>query len=334
MSVPVDPFAEEVGRGGVPRDRWGHPLLIGLDGKQRAYTSTSSLSNYMTDKAAIETWRRRYLARGLGMRPDLAMLAGSETYNTGFKMDDKDANKASGRRLDEIIERALDVAMISEKADYGTVIHNLTEPGAQGYVPEVMQPSVDAWFRGMRGWKIVATELFVVSETFGSAGTVDHVAIPPKCLGIPGLVPIDKKTGKVNLGETAIQLSGYADSVIYDHESGGTRITFEEAFGMPINLDVAFHASLPAMTDQLVLQPLDMVKGRALAALCATVRDSRRGMNSGHPKPLDLPAIAARCAWDAIEAAPAARDEFLAIRTLYLDVWTDDMSRRVLERLA
>src|SRR5688500_8931273 len=89
-------MGEDVGRGGVPRDGYDRALLVprGLT-TRTPYTSASALADYISNPYALHRWEKRYLARGLGMREDLAALAGAETYNTGFAEEDQKENRES-----------------------------------------------------------------------------------------------------------------------------------------------------------------------------------------------------------------------------------------------
>lgn len=284
MSDPLEDLP--VGRGGVPRDGKGNALLKprGLPFRT-PYTSASSLADYVSNLRGVYTWEKRYLARGLGMREDLAALCGAEVYSTGFGMPDVDENKASGRRLDEYIQRALDTARVHEKADYGTAGHLLTEPGqvqAGGYVPERMRPDVDAWWKAMAGVPIVATELFVANDGLMVAGTFDHLVdgdaiakVHPELECEGTLLVLDKKFGKTKPGSFAIQTAVYAGAELYSTEDD-TRMTFEEAFGRPVNQKWGIIAHIPAGTGTAALYPVDLVDGKRAAAAAVWVRDFQK----------------------------------------------------------
>ena len=227
MSDDTEDFFAEI-LDGPPRDRWGRPMLYPRGSADRlAYTRASSLADYLADFSHIWKWKFRYLARSLGQNRDLAMLAGAECYTTGFdKGDDKD-NRASGKRLDEIIERALERGKISEKADYGTVVHALTEPGNDGAVQyEDVEKDVASFWACVNelGIVILGTELFTANDDLMVAGTFDHLMYVPGY----GIVITDKKTSsEVHGADFRIQLSSYANADLYDWESD-ERITLEE----------------------------------------------------------------------------------------------------------
>jgi hypothetical protein len=292
MTLPApnfDPLDDGpgIGRDGIPRDRWDRPLLIPVDGGDRKpYTSISTLSEALGDTFGLDIWDRRMIARGIGLSEDLAALAGAEPYNTGLGEPDKGAMKESGRRLDEIIERARDVAKAHQKRDHGTAFHGLTEPDNREHtvVPERMRPDVDSFWAELErlGIEIVATELFIVNEGLQSAGTFDHFVRVP---GIDGLVVLDKKTGVYHPEKCRIQLACYAGGELYDKETD-ERIPFESAFG-PVNQEIGITAHTAALSGKTVLYEEDLVLGRRAAAAAIWVRDYRKTSGRKHAKPFE-----------------------------------------------
>ena len=232
MTVPVpdDFFAPD----GPPRDRWGRPMLIprvppkpSEPEKRYPYTRASSLADMISNFAHLHKWKMRYLARSLGQNSDLAMLAGAECYTTGFDKGNEKDNRESGKRLDDIINRALDRGKISEKADYGTVVHALTEPGNDGNVDDMRVRADVASFWALleaKGIQIIGTEVFTANDELMVAGTFDHLCYVPGY----GIVITDKKTSSEVHGNTfRIQLATYANADVLDWETD-TRMTLEE----------------------------------------------------------------------------------------------------------
>lgn len=214
---------------GPERDRYGRPLLLprGSD-ERKPYTRASSLADYLEDFAHLHTWEMRYLARELGRHRDLALLAAAEPYTTGFDRGDLKENRASGRRLDEIIERCLDRGKIHEKADYGTTVHARTEPGNDGdtsWDPTVNNDVRSYWeCLSEIGAAIIGTELFTANDDLMVAGTFDNLKYIPGY----GICITDKKTSSEVHGNTfRIQLASYATADLYDWETD-QRMTLEE----------------------------------------------------------------------------------------------------------
>jgi hypothetical protein len=335
----IDPLEDhaEIGRGGVRRDRWGRALLFMKGTKIRApFTSASSLSDYISNPYALHRWQQRYLARGMGMRPDLAALAAAETYTTGFGQEDTQANRDSGRNLDKIIERALDVAKVYERADWGTAVHKLTEPGQAQLgsvvaLPE-MKPDVDSWWRETRGITIVATELFVANDEFMAAGTFDHLfdgddpALAHQIhertgVDVTGtLLIVDKKTGVIHAPETSVQESVYAGGELYDRDTE-ERTTFAERFGKPVNQEVAIFAHVPAQRGETHLYPLDLVAGREAARHAVWVRDWQKNALALRPA-LDT-ALLTQVRLVRLITHSTSVAEITALWHEYQDVWHD-----------
>jgi hypothetical protein len=267
---------------GPERDGKGQPMLVPavpvqgckfceVGPHKHAYTRASYLSDYVTsaDKPGLHIWELRHLARGLGLRPDLARLAAVETYNTGLEQDPKAAeNRASGKRLDDIIERAQDAAKIHEKADYGTAIHAITEPGNGNPVPLELIADVESWDEAIKGAEIIATEVFTVNERVWSAGTFDHLIV----IYLPGYgkVVLDKKTGKVKPHENLIQLATYANAEGYDW-------TNDKRYDLPedLNRDIGIVAQIEAGKGRTRLFKADLILGWHMAKVAAEVRDFR-----------------------------------------------------------
>lgn len=264
-----------LGRGGVVRDRWGRAMLKAPDSDEKSpYTAASSLANQITNTEFVHKWEMRMLAKGLGLRPDLGRLAAIEKYSTALHPPafEKGEKAASGRALDNLIERALDAVAIHEKADYGTAFHGHTEPGAPQpteHDPE-MKTDVDSFWDFCRRECItlVDTERFTVNESTGSAGTFDHGI---RVLGHPlltGYVVADKKTGRVDPDHWAIQIASYAHGMFYDRET-------DERTSMPQDVNLKWGAVLhtPALTGQTKLYPVNLELGWTLALYAASARD-------------------------------------------------------------
>lgn len=328
-------FAEVArGRGGVYRDDSGNSLLVpaGSSKDQRIkYTSASSLSNYITFLAHIHKWRMRYLTRGMGNSPDLCLLAQAEHYNTGFDMDDQRANKESGKRLDDIIVRALDRVNINEKADYGTAVHTFTEPDhpTVSLDPKILDDvaSFDLTLRE-NGVKILDTEVFVADDETTSAGTFDHLVWVPSY----GHVIMDKKTGRINLHEFAIQLSVYANGDLYERDTD-ERQTFEEKYGIELNRDVGIIAHIKDGETKLLY--VDLAEGYEGARHAAWVRDFQRNKNLGGA--IDGFAVQGelkehRDGLANLVAQAETREELVSLYRGNSHLWTEDLTNAAVKR--
>ena len=296
---------------GLQRDRWDRPLIRQADGSVVPYQRASTFCGYTSETTALRTWITRWLAFGLGNNPELAAVAA--TYHP-----DRD-----GKKLDEVIERALDRVGTKAKADWGTVVHAATEPNAQApVVPKVTaghgQPHIKApvdvtddvaayWAELERlGIKVVATEQFVVNDRLRVAGTFDHV------LDVPGwgLVVADKKTGSLKPAQHALQLAVYADGVFYDPDAEPGQ---ERRAMYPVRQDVALLIRLPLESGRVELEWIDLDRGRygaGLALAMKAFREQEKGYArkfSDVPPPAQQQAAAdRRAAADADPDAPMA----------------------------
>jgi hypothetical protein len=216
---------------GPERDRYDRPKLIprgGTEEDRRPYTRMSSLADVLENHSAFSKWEKRAMAKGIADHLDLARLIAAESYTPGFTRD-KDhlkANQAAGARIDKVIERAMDRALLDEKADYGTAIHSRTEPGNTGVDLDDRQREEVESFGEMlteTGIKLLATEMFVANDLINAAGTFDHLAYVPRY----GICCTDKKTSSKPSSTYDVQLGGYIHGDIYDCEDD-SRMTLEE----------------------------------------------------------------------------------------------------------
>lgn len=352
------------GRGNVPRNGNGAPRLYPRDMPKTlaTYTSASSLSSYITDNYGINRWQMRATARGFGVRPDLADLAATETWTPGFGPSDEGGtaaeiaeHKASGLRLDDLLREAQQTAGILEKANWGTAVHTLTEPGAAergSYTPRRMKPSVQAWYDLIKHIRVVATEVFVANDLLMAAGTFDHLLdgddfTPDQTMGIDTsgtLLVCDKKTGSEEHPEAVpVQTTVYAGGDVYglgEEYAGGlpldVRQTFEERYGKPVNQEVGILAHLPARPGPgqppAVLKPVDLRKGLEAAKHAIWVRDYRRD-RTGLGKVVDIVGMARTKAMEAVFLCQQP-DEVTAVWEAYKDVWIDEMTEAARQHLA
>jgi hypothetical protein len=271
----TDGFFEDQ-EAGVPREK-GQPLIAQLNGTRLAYTRASSLGDYIAETEFLHRWKLRYLARQLGKNEDLAALAGLETYSTGFD-EDSVTKSASGKRLDDIIDRALDRGRIIERADYGTVVHAITEPGNEGYVPVRAAIDRHAFWEciELNDIDILGTELFTVNDRWKVAGTFDHLIRTKEY----GVCIADKKNGRnINGLGFSVQFVSYADGELYDYrvadaDPAGARTPLTSLTGgEPINPDVAI--LFEVKDGKCKPREVDISRGREAAEVAAKVRDMR-----------------------------------------------------------
>lgn len=265
-----------------PRGPGGQPLLIprGVEIAEEnrvPYTRASGLADHLEDFSFLWKWKMRGLAKGLADRMDLVRLIAAETYTTGFT-DDEAANRAAGRRIDEVIARALDQSGTDQKADYGTAIHARTEPGNRGTDPDQKQrlDQESCWALWAElGVVHLGTEVFTACDELMSAGTFDHLSYVPG----HGIVVTDKKTSAKAKQNYDVQLGGYAHSDVYDANTD-RRLTLEEFVESKgwdpglLNRSVGIVWWIKGGKTEARL--LDLDNGYRWAKVAASIRDERR----------------------------------------------------------
>lgn len=280
-----DPFDLEHEK--PPRDRWSRPLLVPPDGGERkAYTRMSTLANYVSDQSGLAVWEKRLLARGLAQREDLAAMIASLPPLHSAKRDKRDLTAAEKRedkavsvKLDGYINDALEHAGRSFKANAGTAIHGFTDPGADlEYIPDRMKPDVDSFltYVGTGKLEILATEVFVVNEALGCAGSFDHIG-RFDLLGFAQPCIVDKKTGQVD-GKGlsfAIQLSGYATAEVYDLDTDERRPLESLTGGEQVSRRYGYVAHIPLGAGRTDFYRVDLARGIHCARLATQVRTAR-----------------------------------------------------------
>lgn len=281
----TDPFEMDVEN--PPRDRWGRPLLVPPAGGERvAFTRMSTLANYICDQSGLATWEKQKVARGLAKRPDLiAMIAalpplasdeaGKNYLTAAQKREDKDI----ARKLNGYIEEAAEAGGRSFKANMGTAIHGLTDPGADlTDMPEQIRGEVDSFLTYVGSGKldILATEVFVVNDELNAAGSFDHIGrvYTPGCSN-PCIV--DKKTGTVAGKGLAfsIQLGGYANSQVYDLDTDERRPLESLTGGEKVSTEYGFIAHIPLGGNRTDFYRVNLRTGYAAARLATQVRKAR-----------------------------------------------------------
>jgi len=319
----------------LQRDGYGRPLLIPAGGRTRVpYSRMSSLADYLMDQRGVHIWEDRYLAQAIARNPDIAALIAAQNYNTGFNQPEPRDKKAAGREIDAQIARALDRLVIHELADYGTAFHKLTEPGDEGVAfDDPLAMMCESFEKATRGIDIVDTEMFTANDLLMAAGTFDHLVRVP---GFKGLCILDKKTGELHPEEFAVQFAGYANADIYDPATD-RRMTFEEKYGEPVNLDWAFVAwtpsrevkgtkAKPGAPARTIIQPINIAKGYVAAQVAVWVRDYQRGGDL-MASPLDVNQLARDRATQLIDGA-STKAELVGIYQDFEDVWTDELTAR------
>lgn len=270
---------------GPPRDRFGRPLLIPTKGGERIpHTRMSTLAGYLCDDFGLSTWQQRLLAVGMAEREDLcAMVAALPALNDA-KCDRKSLSKAqceqdvdTKSKLDSYIEQALEQAGRNYKANMGTAIHGAIENGHADLMPSAVQPDINAALDAIkaRGMTILASEHFVANDELRAAGSFDHIIDVP----LPGWGPViaDVKTGQVaGKGlQFAVQLSGYANSDVYDWHDDSRAPLESLTDGQRVNRKVGLLIHVPLGGARCEFHRINLMTGYHAARLATQVRQAR-----------------------------------------------------------
>jgi len=275
-----DPFAEPLPR----RDRYDRPLLVPAGGGEPIpYQRMSTLSGFVCDDFGLTKYNARLLARGMGLREDLCAMAAALPPIHDLYCDAKTLTKeqrlsdsSTKKKLDEYIEAAREAAHGNYKANSGTAIHGFIEGGSAEDAPERMKPDVQACLDLFTeaGVEVLASEVFVVNDELGAAGSFDAL------VRWPGYGPCiaDVKTGKVDGKglQFAVQLAGYANSLVYDlledtrapleSLSGGERVS--RSHGVVLHVPLGGGKAVPYR--------IDLRLGLRAARLATQVRQARK----------------------------------------------------------
>jgi len=244
------------------RDRWGRPLIIPPDGgKAIAYGRFSSHGSVLEDKFALEKWKIRTSAIGLTKRSDLfAQLAACPPEDS--------------KRIDEIMSQALEAGGGSVGANLGTALHEFTQRVDLGEITldEISEPwrsDVEAYLHALGAHNLgVIRELIevnLVNDELQLAGTADRFYHSTR-----GVICADIKTGKQiskNPLAYAVQLAAYANSMLYDIETGERQPIAEE-----LELRTGYIVHIPANQGRCDIYEVDLMEAMAAARLASTVK--------------------------------------------------------------
>lgn len=273
----------------IPRDRWGRPLVVPLDGgKPEPYTRATTFAGTLEDTFGLTAWKERMTVLGMGRRPDLVMAASAASA------DDK-------RTLGSIAKSAQEAAGAGSAALTGTALHSFTERidrGQElGFVPPQYVPDVKAYAELVERKRlgILGVEGFCVLDDYRVAGTYDRI------LSWDGVNYIgDLKTGNIDLGamKIAIQLAVYAHAQAYD-------VAAAQRTPLPdVSQDEALVVHLPAGTGIATLHRFNIRKAwDDCVALSARVRELRSLRGKDWSTPAEVVEVAPLTITERIKAA-------------------------------
>lgn len=257
-------FWDDYDRQVVLRDQYDRPMIIPPGGdKPEPYTRVSTFKEAFSEAGGLIKYTNRHTALGIARHEDLAAIAAGCEY--GDKV------------LDEIIEAAQDRVGGNAKANYGTAVHRFTEPDAPDHVPARMVPDVEAYHAELvrHGASVLVSDRFIVNDALKVAGTFDDILAFPS-----GNRMSDKKTGKLNALENAIQLAAYAGGVYFELDADGNPVRTP----LPeLDQDTAILAHIPAGAGECTLYAVDLNLGRAACELALEIRAWRRRKDLATP---------------------------------------------------
>lgn len=272
------------GSGTLPSEKRPPPATIkcqrcsGKGERLEAHTRVTTFIDVLDDKSNLMAWGKRKVLQGAALDPKL--LNDVLTYDE----QEKDGKDALNRRA----EAAATLAGSKEKADKGTHLHGLSELVDEGKeLPNGISfgdvIDMDAYKkRTVPHLTITHMERLVVNAQYKCAGTPDRVSrwtgdtplVAPDGYVFTSTENIitDLKTGSVEYGglKMAMQLAIYANSELYDHETGA-REALEN-----INLKWGIIMHLPAGSGECFLYWADLTLGWAAVAIAYEVREIRK----------------------------------------------------------
>jgi hypothetical protein len=203
----------------VPRDGLGRPMIVPKGGGRPVpHTRVTTYIDCIEDKSTLAAWKLRTALLGLAEKPSLLDAV----------RDVKDPDSPTGKRkLNGLVERALEIGGANRASKKGTDLHTLSElvdqrlPLPRG-VSEADMADIVAYMVETSCLRMTAIEQFVVVAELAVAGTFDRTAIYagecPAGAGCPGLHITDLKTGTLDYGKIKMpsQLATYSRGEVYD----------------------------------------------------------------------------------------------------------------------
>jgi hypothetical protein len=244
------------------RDGYLRPLIIPADGGEAIpYGRFSSHGSVLEDKFALEKWKIRTSAIGLTKRSDLyAQLAACAPEDS--------------KRLDQIMNQALEAGGGSVGANLGTALHEFTQRVDLGEitVDEINEPwrsDVEAYLSALEAHNLTVIreliEVNLVNDELLLAGTADRFYHSTR-----GVICADIKTGKQiskNPLAYAVQLASYANSMLYDIETGTRKPIADD-----LELRTGYIIHIPANKGRCDIYEVDLMEAMAAARLASTVK--------------------------------------------------------------
>lgn len=249
-------------------------------GKEKQWTRASTIAHTISDTFHLDKWRDRMIARGMGLRPDLASLAGQY---------DVTENK---RELQEIADKALDTAGANQGANLGTALHGYAErlDAGEDVFRQRMQPTTRRTLelyqeqKSKQGIRILPEymERVVLNKEYGIVGRLDRIA-EVDTYPLPVIADLKSQKDFFSYMEIAIQLAIYSRADFMWNED-----TCEWEQMPEMDTENAFVIHVPAQRKEgqetCEIHWIDLVEGWFYVRLAMNTRKARkRGKFAGRP---------------------------------------------------
>lgn len=239
-------------------------------GKEKHWTRVSTIAKVLQDSYHLDNWKLRMVAKGMGIRHDLVMLAA----NLDVK-EDRD-------ELQEIASKAHEAAGGNVGANLGTALHGYVErmDAGEDLSRERMAPetrrSLDLYHETMTRNGLVTDPRFmervVLNSEYGIVGRLDRILTCPRFWSLPKIGDL-KTQQTMDFGglEIAIQLSLYAHADWMWNEETGVWEPFPE-----MDTETAIVMHLPAKEKSCEIWDVDIATGWQCVRLAMNVRKARK----------------------------------------------------------
>lgn len=241
----------------IERDRYGRPMVVPPDGGEpTAYTRATTVASTLDDLNGLMLWKQRMTAIGITDRADLQVAVAAHR-------DDK-------KRMNRIVQDAMDAAAAGAAATTGTALHSFAEQIDLGREPEnvpaAFAPDLEAYRETTTHLRPVHIEAGCVVDELKVHGTPDRVV---EYMGECYIADI--KSGSIDFpGKIAAQLALYSRGMRYDHATGTRHPWLPE--GGQVNQDRAIIIHLPAGRGVCSLHWIDIAAGWEAVELSMAAR--------------------------------------------------------------
>lgn len=265
-----------------PEAKRGRYYLPNPDtGKTASWQRVTNFVKFTDDTYHLELWKRRNVVKGLARMLGAPTEHGFRT-GTGETIDHIAGLdvKADKDRLNNIADKAQEVADAYRMADEGTALHASTEAadyagGDLNRVPERHRRRVRLYLDALavHGLTVVPDmiERVTASAKYQVAGKIDRVYQ----LRDGSFVVGDLKTGDsldLSFPSIAAQVECYADGIndvgIFDGQRYDTSLKVRDDFAIVVHL--------PSTRFEVAVYAVDLSKGRVINAANLAVRDARK----------------------------------------------------------